>query len=125
MHAFLLQMMYASSDDELDAAKATLFNVTHDDADEDFELELTQKYRRRVKKFMDRGDEWLLIRRHSPVEQYKQRPGVTHGCKRVAAGRPSSTMKRPHNEETSSSYCKHRRECFACQVSRCWTLTLL
>ena len=64
MHAFLLQMMYAASDDILDAAKSSFFGDLADE-DEDFELNPCQNYRRRVEKFLERGDEWLLVRRQN------------------------------------------------------------
>ena len=64
MHAFLLQMMYAASDADLHAAKSSFFDDA-DDGDEDFELDPCQNYRRRVEKFLGRGDEWLLVRRQN------------------------------------------------------------
>jgi hypothetical protein len=57
-------MMYAASEDSLDAAKNSFFDRADDD-EEDFELDPCQKYRRRVEKFLDRGDEWLLVRRQN------------------------------------------------------------
>lgn len=55
-------MMYAASDADLDEARRTFFN---DADDEDFESDPCQNYRNRVEKFLDRGDEWLLVRRQN------------------------------------------------------------
>jgi hypothetical protein len=56
-----MQMMYAASDADLDAAKCSFFDGMADDEEDDFENDPCKNYRRRVQKFLDRGDEWLLV----------------------------------------------------------------
>jgi len=57
--------MYAASDADLTTAKDAFFGDTASDDDE-FVDPLTN-YRNRVEKFLERGDEWLLVRRQDVI----------------------------------------------------------
>jgi len=57
--------MYAACDSDLETAKDAFFEDTASDDDE-FVDPLTN-YRNRVEKFLERGDEWLLVRRQDII----------------------------------------------------------
>jgi len=56
----LAQLMYATSEAVLEAAKMEFF-AADDDSDEF--LSPSRRYRQRIEKFLQRGDEWLNVRR--------------------------------------------------------------
>jgi len=103
--------MYASSQEELASAKDSFFV----DEDDDF-LDPLSNYRNRVEKFLERGDEWLLLRRQDVITRGNNTNNYSESTMRVLKDIILSRTKGVQCR-CISGLLQHRFECLPCQAS--------
>ena len=81
MRGVVAQMMYASSGEELASAQDSFF-VDDSHEDDDFLVPL-RTYRTRVEKFLERGDEWLVLRRQEMLTRGNNTNNYSESTMRV------------------------------------------